>query len=280
VLRGWQDVSQPNLGYATVGNDLSPIGNAATNGIVSLGDGGAAICTFQHPIQNGAGADFAVFENGFDDNFLELALVEVSTDGVHYARFKAHSLTDTTTQTGSFGYTDPTKINNLAGKYRGGYGTPFDLQELENDVFIDINNINFVKIIDVVGSTNPAYAMRDGFGNKINDPWATPFASSGFDLHGIGVLHENTNVATQLENAQKSANFTVFPNPAQRGNVVFLTNNNLAKNYTVKIFDALGKLLTTFSAEKSIDTANLAAGIYFICITTNTGVQTLKLVVE
>jgi hypothetical protein len=33
--------------------------------IVSLGDSGIAIATFAHPIYNGSGPDFAVFENGF-----------------------------------------------------------------------------------------------------------------------------------------------------------------------------------------------------------------------
>ena len=45
---------------------------------VSLGDGGYAVVTFDKPITNGPGYDFAVFENGLNDSFLELAFVVVS----------------------------------------------------------------------------------------------------------------------------------------------------------------------------------------------------------
>ena len=128
VVRGLQDVSTPTLGLANGGDSSMVIGIAGTNGVVSLGDGGSATCTFQYPIKNGIGNDFAVFENSFDDTFLELAFVEVSSDGINFVRFPSHSLTDTTLQTNTFGTTDATKINNLAGKYRGSYGTPFDLQ--------------------------------------------------------------------------------------------------------------------------------------------------------
>ena len=89
--------------------------------------------------------------------------MEVSSDGVNYFRFPATSYTDTTVQTGSFGSTDATKINNLAGKYRALYGTPFDLEELKNENGLDVNNITHIKIIDVVGSIQNQYASRDQY---------------------------------------------------------------------------------------------------------------------
>ena len=46
--------------------------------IVCLGNGGRITLTFDQPITNGQGWDFAVFENSFSDTFLELAYVEVS----------------------------------------------------------------------------------------------------------------------------------------------------------------------------------------------------------
>jgi hypothetical protein len=114
---------------------------------------GSAILTFQNPISNGTGFDFAIFENSFNDVFLELAFVEVSSDGVNYIRFPATSNTQTTTQIGPFDNTgDATKLNNLSGKYRAQYGTPFDLQELTGNPLLNINAITHIKIIDVVGS--------------------------------------------------------------------------------------------------------------------------------
>jgi hypothetical protein len=54
----------------------------ADNSIISLGNGGSLTLSFDKAITNGSGFDFAVFENGFSDTFLELAYVEVSSDGV------------------------------------------------------------------------------------------------------------------------------------------------------------------------------------------------------
>ena len=84
IIRGYQNISNPSAGYATVGDSISVTQKAGLNGVVSLGDGGIAILTFSNPIVNGTGFDFAVFENSFNDFFLELAFVEASSDGVHY----------------------------------------------------------------------------------------------------------------------------------------------------------------------------------------------------
>src|SRR5262249_31074103 len=132
----------------------------------------------------------AVFENGFADGFLELAFVEVSTNGADFARFPAVSLTPTATQIGSFGTLDATNLNNLAGKYRAGFGTPFDLSVVAGlSPAVDVAAIHFVRIIDVVGSINPALATHDSLGNAINDPYPTAFASGGFDLDAVGAIH-------------------------------------------------------------------------------------------
>ena len=55
----------------------------------------------------------------------------------------------------SFGNIDPTNVTGLAGKYRRGFGTPFDLEQLtitlSNLNNLDLNRISHVKIIDIVG---------------------------------------------------------------------------------------------------------------------------------
>ncbi len=193
VVRGPQNIANPNGPVATTGADSNALGMPTLNNtsdVVCLGDGGMATLTFARPITNGDGPDFAVFENSFGDTFLELAFVEVSSDGSRFVRFPATSLTPTETQTGPYASTDATMINNLAGKYRIGYGTPFDLEELRDSTGIDIDSIVYVRVIDVVGSVNPQYATYDAFGHMVNDPWPTPFAAGGFDLSGVGVIHE------------------------------------------------------------------------------------------
>ncbi|MEO6738908.1 MAG: PEP-CTERM sorting domain-containing protein [Chthoniobacteraceae bacterium] len=189
------NISNPGLGFASYGSGADALGpsDAEANNsltVVSLGDGGRITLTFARPIANGPGADFAVFENGITDNFLELAFVEVSSDGTNFTRFHAVSLTQTATQVGPFDQSiDPTDLYNLAGKYRVGFGTPFDLAELVGTPGLDINAVTHVRIVDVVGSIDPLYGTRDSLNNLINDPWPTAFDTGGFDLDAVGVLN-------------------------------------------------------------------------------------------
>jgi hypothetical protein len=197
LTRGPQNISNPSLGLASFGTPANALGpsDAATNfaGVVSLGDGGQITLGFAQPIRDGAGPDFAVFENGFASGglaFLELGFVEVSSDGTNFFRFPATSDTQTTTQVASFGLLDATNLNNLAGKYVAGFGTPFDLAELAGvSPLLDVNDVRFVRIVDVVGSIDLLYATHDSVGNIVNDPWPTPSASSGFDLDAVGVIN-------------------------------------------------------------------------------------------
>lgn len=193
VVRGLADVADSSRGYVRFGKERYAVGPAGsdTREAVSLGDGGWATLTFAEPIRNGRGPDFAVFENPFNDSFLELAFVEVSTDGERFVRFPATSLTPTDRQTGPNGSTDPTLINNLAGKYRLGYGTPFDLEELRDSAGINIDSIVYVRVVDVIGTIEPQYATHDAYGHIVNDPYPTNdtvYSSGGFDLTGVAVL--------------------------------------------------------------------------------------------
>lgn len=196
IVRGWVNIADTSVyaggsNKASFGRFSEALGQAegTSTHVVSLGDAGMATLTFDRPILNGPGFDFAVFENSFSDTFLELAFVEVSSDGQRFVRFPAVSLTQTQTQLGTFDPIDPTKLHNLAGKYRQGYGTPFDLSDLADSIGLDLNNVRFVRIIDAVGSISPAHATFDSQGNAVNDPFPTPFNSSGFDLDAVGVIN-------------------------------------------------------------------------------------------
>lgn len=204
LVRGYQNVSNPSLGYASFGAATNALGPAdatldAPYSVVSLGDGGSITLTFDHPIVNGPGNDLAVFENAINDTFLELGFVEVSSDGVNFFRFNAVSLTPTNSQVGTYGAVDTTNVRNLAGKYRAGYGTSFDLDELKNvSPLLNVNHIVAVRVKDVVGSINPSYGTTDSLGNLVNDPWPTPFPTGGFDLDAIGALNQLNLTNTPL----------------------------------------------------------------------------------
>lgn len=150
--------------------------------VVVLGDNGRITLTFGGYITNGAGADFAVFENSFSDTFLELGWVEVSSDGANFFRFPNYSFTSK--PVAGFGSVDTTNIDGLAGKYRQGYGTPFDLDVLSGTVGLDVNKVQYVRIVDIVGNGS----SFDSAGNAIYDPYPTT-GSAGFDLEAVGVIH-------------------------------------------------------------------------------------------
>lgn len=156
--------------------------------IVSLGNGGSITLNFTNAIANGAGADFAVFENSFSDTFLELAFVEASSDGLNFFRFPTISYTPS--KVGAFGAVDPTNIDGFAGKYISGYGTPFDLDLLKNYAGLDVNNVSFIRLVDVLGNGTELDDFPTEFGprNPIYDPYKT-VQSAGFDLDAVGVMN-------------------------------------------------------------------------------------------
>ena len=275
INRGFQNIADTLLGMAKIGDSTSAIGKAGEAGVASLGDAGFAVLTFDRPIVNGKGYDFVVFENSFNDTYLELAFVEVSSDGVNFFRFQSFSNNDTIKQFGNDAQMDPSKINNLAGKYRALFGTPFDLEELKNEARLDVNNITHIKIIDVVGSLMNEYASYDDFGNKINDPWPTPFPSSGFDLDAVGVINQKRSV--EIAEIVEEQSLSVFPNPVECGGMLYINGG-----ISLEVFDAFGKSRAEF--ELSTNTIQLPyqleKGIYLLRIQTNSGFYSRKLIIQ
>jgi hypothetical protein len=167
---------------------LGPAGTDSTE-VVVLGEAGTITLTFNPPITNEKGFDFVVFENSFtDDSFLELAFVEVSSDGNQFVRFDS-AFRDPITPCGNCSGTAD-QIGGLAGTYRLGFGTPFDLDALKNSPLvrsgaIDLNAISHVRIVDIVGDGK----TLDSFGREIIDPLVGS-PTAGFDLDAIGVLHQ------------------------------------------------------------------------------------------
>lgn len=277
VNRGFMDISQPNLGIASAGSVNSTIGAAGDGFILSLGDGGIATLRFEHPISNGLGADFAVFENSFSPTFLELAFVEVSSDGQNFVRFPSISNTDTSLQVSSFGSLDARHLYNLAGKYHANYGTPFDLEELLADsALLNINAVTHVRVVDAVGCIQGAYATRDSRGIKVNDPWSTPFPSSGFDLDAVGVIHQNTTIAIQKIPSTK---FTVYPNPVQQGATLFIDFKEEYNEATLQVYNLQGQLIMEQPASNQIVTKLLHQGVYVLKIQTKQQLFVQQLIV-
>lgn len=277
VERGLMRINKPNLGYASFGEEALVAGvPGGTYDVVSLGDGGSATVTFASPICNGEGPDFAIFENGLHPDtdstmtlyFLELAFVEVSSDGEHFFRFPAVTHVQTETQVGGFDAMNPAQIHNFAGKYEAFYGTPFDLDEVEDNALLDKNSVTHIRVIDVVGNINPEYATYDSEGHPVNDPWPTGFNTGGFDLDAIGVIHDLAHGVSSNE----SETVSVYPNPVR--DRLFVKGENIQ---SVEVFNLVGqKILTT--EETCIDLSDLNEGVYFLRVVSPSGTVTKRIV--
>lgn len=271
--RGPMNIQQPSSGQASFGNENEATGKAEGNpaNVVSLGDGGIATLNFPMEIADGEGWDFAVFENSLNDTFLELAFVEVSSDGVSFFRFPSISLTQNEIQVATFGNVNCTSINNLAGKYRQGYGTPFDLAELSGISEIDLQHITHVRVVDAVGCVQDEFATFDSQGNKINDPWPTPFDSGGFDLDGVGVIHSS---GSGIENDELRTG--IFPNPCRDFITISL---DVEEQALLEISDLTGKVvfLSEIINGQRIGITHLDPGFYIGRISGNGKIFTIKL---
>jgi hypothetical protein len=198
-----------NTANGNAAKAFGPIGSTPDGNTVSLGDltateisdglaPGQITLRMSAPLRNGAGWDLAVFENAFaffppDDDkvFAELAYVEVSTDGVTFARFPAESLTTTLFEPfgPSFAGIDPTDVHNLAGASRSLQGTPFDFAELSGVAevvsgAVQVDDINYVRLVDIPGDGS----WLDSQGRGIREAWPTTdltFGNGGLDLDAV-----------------------------------------------------------------------------------------------
>ncbi len=188
-------------GFDDLSDALGPAEGTSYD-VYCFGRGGEATLTFSAGIRDGDGYDFAVFENAFNDTFLELAFVEVSSDGRNFVRFPNYSINAPGTQM------DADKIFGLAGKYRQGYGTPFDLSQItlayeavlagntdfsasfaaqltNNYPLLDFDRISHIRFVDVIGDDASSYDSR---GVTANDVYPTSI-TAGFDLDAVGVIN-------------------------------------------------------------------------------------------
>ena len=282
--RGLMRIDKPHLGYASFGHDSLVLGAPGMGGaseivydVISLGDGGIATVTFASPICNCEGPDFAVFENGFGIDsdtthtlhFLELAFVEVSSDGEHFFRFPAVTYVSSEKQLGGYGGMVPSQIHNFAGKYDQFYGTPFDLDEVEDNDLLDKNRVTHVRVIDVIGCIKPEYATYDSEGHVVNDPWFTSFETGGFDLEAVGVIHDLAHNDVAENDSEVIA---LYPNPVKDKLTVKVENLQ-----TIEVYNLVGQLVMT--AESSVvDMGSLKEGIYFVRVTADDKMMTKRVV--
>lgn len=261
INRGPVNCSDPLAPLASFGSSAAALGMADGLDVVSLGDGGSALLDFSNqPFTNGSGWDFAVFENGFDNYFLELATVEVSSDGIHFVLFPPTSNTPDHVQTGTFDSLDASLLNNLAGKYRNRYGVPFDLDELAPDSILNKDTIRFIRIKDVCGCIDCPCATADHGGRIINDPFPTPFPECGFDLDAVGIIHP-----LPLGNEKRTvpAHPLVYPNPMRAGDDIVVRRQDLFREWQLSSADGKTVKSSGVDAFRS-HISELSPGMYIL----------------
>jgi len=205
-----------------------PSGEGDSNGsldVLVLGVGGSITLGFSGTLFDGPGADFTVFENGFSFGggfYGELGFVEVSSDGLVWARFDSDC--QIPAPLGPFDTYDMALVSGLAGNapifanvntnsidpfdalVSG--GDPFDLAALSAHPTVlsgdvDLMSIQFVRIVDIVGDG----ATVASTGNPIYDPTSS---TASFDLDAVAALHLNATVA--VEETQWSAVKNLYRN--------------------------------------------------------------------
>lgn len=187
------EFSMPSKGLGPAGNSDGNL-DGFTFDIVSLGRGGCITLTFDTPIADGQGWDFAVFENGFyasnpTQGFLELARVEVSSDGINFFQFDAFT-TNSFPVGGFSNVMDATDYDGFAGKFVAGYGTPFDLSTLPNDALLNKQSVTHVRLRDVIG--DGTFFDDSTPAATVYDPFATAL-SAGFDLDAVAVRNQSVD---------------------------------------------------------------------------------------
>lgn len=258
INRGFLDIEDTLLGKVDNGEAVYALGKADAQ-VVSLGDAGEAIIVLSKPIKKIDGYEFAVYENGFkagNGYFLELAEVAVSSDGLHWVTFAGVSNTDTLQQITNAMWLDAGKLNNLAGKHPAFWGTPFDIDELPDLKILDKDNITHIRITDVIGSVNPAFARRDSRNGIINDPYPTPFSSGGFDLDAVAILSPGYTKVAGIQ-----AGILPFPNPVYSSKTI-----NLSFQFNKLTFlNCQGEIISEFKNSETIEIPTVA-GMYYCLV--------------
>ncbi|UAB76171.1 DUF6130 family protein [Mesoflavibacter sp. SCSIO 43206] len=135
-----------------------------------------------------------------------------------------------------------------------------------------------------IGGTEPAADLTEASGSTGNtfsqflirqdSPTETPFMI--MDELRIATTWSDATLTTQ-EFSQ--ANFSIYPNPTNKGYVNIKTTSNSAVNVTV--FDLLGKkVITKTLSNDTLNVSNLKAGVYLLNIEQNGASTTKKLVIE
>jgi hypothetical protein len=107
--------------------------------------------------------------------------------------------------------------------------------------------------------------------------YAGGFAPWGNDIENTGWIYKGqlAQVSSVYE-TEKNEELIIFPNPANTA--ITISTEFLNEPYSVRIFNAKGSLVLSKNNQNSIDISSLLSGVYLICIQTNQGMVTRKMI--
>jgi hypothetical protein len=145
---------------------------------------------------------------------------------------------------------------------------------------VNINAITHIRIVDVVGSMDNNFAKRDSRGVKINDPWPTPFGSSGFDLDAVGVIHQFASDG--LSDVKRETPFQ-FQNPINTQQDLLVRLDKSINSGVIRISQLNGIVVSETEVNDGECEHPLRIdkqGLYFISLQTDNGITTKRLIVK
>jgi len=138
----------------------------------------------------------------------------------------------------------------------------------------------------LLGTIKPEEKLSNFVGEDLNGDWTLTvndmFSGDGgsIDSFGLELCYEKTLSV----NETSVSDFKIFPNPSS-GQVKISLNQNIGEELNVEIIDLNGRILKSFSLEKTSNQVNLnlsdlSSGVYFVNLKSQTARAVKKLIIK
>lgn len=191
-------------------------------------------------------------------------------------------------QTAYIGYNNGSQLGGLLQSTDGGLTWTYDLSSISffypiyHDVYTTQSGAVYVGATSTVNQSGVIMELVDsGLWNmyQVDESIYSITSSSDSLVWGVGengyVVKKAGSPHVSLEEQNTESSITIFPNPAATTCTVSLPQGG---NYRVELYTISGQLLKRGApGESTLDLSDVHAGMYWVSITNDTHVRTLKL---
>jgi len=122
------------------------------------------------------------------------------------------------------------------------------------------------------------FHINFGWGGSNDGWWLVPDPTFPYSMGVLeGIVLNIIPVSAGMKETVNSENIDFYPNPA---NDMIYLNNASGANVQYFVFSSTGQLMQSDYTNGSISVSDLPAGIYFLQLQTEDGMQVSKLVIE